>query len=209
MMEKKVFVLAFILVMLSGCVPIKEEVPPVGIPSSEDLAKAEYCNADVECICGGIDKFSGKCFIGNIAYYDRYVDSSKQCPDFCSGIAGNLEVKCVDNKCIQTVGCISDVDCRKGESCNRGKCVSPSSSKPLFGECKADSDCSKQGCSGQLCRSASAEPIMTTCEYRPEYDCIKMIDCGCVDGRCAWSKNAEYEKCVEEARNSVPLDPIV
>ncbi|NIO44072.1 MAG: hypothetical protein GTN36_00760 [Candidatus Aenigmarchaeota archaeon] len=55
-----------------------------------------YCNFDEDCACG-IHKETSDCFYGNKAY----VDTSQQCPDFCTGIAGNLIIKCVNNKCIQ------------------------------------------------------------------------------------------------------------
>lgn len=59
-----------------------------------------FCEKDSECVCGGIDRNTGECFVGNNWYYDRFVDKTQQCPDFCTGIAGNLEVRCVDNKCV-------------------------------------------------------------------------------------------------------------
>jgi hypothetical protein len=29
------------------------------------------------------------------------IDASQPCPDICTGIAGNLEIVCKDNQCIQ------------------------------------------------------------------------------------------------------------
>ncbi len=61
------------------------------------MTKAEMsCVQDDDCACGRNIK-TGKCFYGN----KDYVDTKQQCPDFCSGIAGNLEIKCVSNKCSQ------------------------------------------------------------------------------------------------------------
>jgi len=59
-------------------------------------ANTTFCNNDVDCACG-TNIETGKCFYGNI----RYVDISKQCPDFCTGIAGNLKIKCINNECKQ------------------------------------------------------------------------------------------------------------
>ncbi|MEM4648014.1 MAG: hypothetical protein QXO12_01740 [Candidatus Pacearchaeota archaeon] len=53
-----------------------------------------FCQTDSDCACG-IDKETGECAYGNKAY----IDTSKQCPDFCTGIGGNLRVKCVNNLC--------------------------------------------------------------------------------------------------------------
>ncbi len=67
-------------------------------------------------------------------------------------------------------------------------------------ECVTDDDCIKGGCSGTICQSKDAPPVFTTCEYVPEYDCYKGIECRCVDGKCDWGKTEEFDKCVEEAR---------
>lgn len=65
-------------------------------------------------------------------------------------------------------------------------------------ECVSDSDCGVGGCSGQVCTAASeAAGVITTCEYRAEYDCLKLTGCGCVNGKCAWKETADYKACVE------------
>jgi len=71
-----------------------------------------FCNVDADCTCGGIDTQTNDCFIGNKLYASRYVDFSQPCPDFCSGIAGNLETRCVNNQCASVsrrlVACTED-----------------------------------------------------------------------------------------------------
>ncbi|MBI2140860.1 eight-cysteine-cluster domain-containing protein [Candidatus Woesearchaeota archaeon] len=68
-------------------------------------------------------------------------------------------------------------------------------------ECSTDSDCGVGGCSGQVCTTAAeAEGLITTCEYRAEYDCLKLTSCGCVEGRCGWIENPVFEKCLQESR---------
>lgn len=68
-------------------------------------------------------------------------------------------------------------------------------------ECGTDSDCGAGGCSGQVCTTAAeAAGIITTCEYRAEYDCLKLTSCGCVEGKCAWKENADYRTCFENAK---------
>ena len=54
------------------------------------------CRVDTDCACGK-DTETGACFYGN----KQFVDASQQCPDFCSGIAGNLEIKCINLVCTQ------------------------------------------------------------------------------------------------------------
>lgn len=76
---------------------------------------------------------------------------------------------------------------------------------PLGGEraslrCAEDSDCVTGGCSGTICQHKDTEPIMTTCEFKPEYACYKQIKCGCIDGKCVWDKTAEFDDCVEDLR---------
>jgi hypothetical protein len=56
----------------------------------------KYCSKDSDCACG-VNIKTKSCFAGN----KKYVDITKQCPDFCSGIVGNLTTKCVNNLCKQ------------------------------------------------------------------------------------------------------------
>jgi len=57
-----------------------------------------------------------------------------------------------------------------------------------YGSCNIDSDCRAGGCSGQLCRSNSEDPMVTICDYKECYDASKYnLECGCVDSKCQWS----------------------
>ncbi|MFH1126888.1 MAG: hypothetical protein V1718_02145 [archaeon] len=62
------------------------------------MASETSCEKDEDCACG-VHKTTGDCFYGN----RDYVDTDKQCPDFCTGIAGNLKIRCIENICTQTV----------------------------------------------------------------------------------------------------------
>jgi hypothetical protein len=53
-----------------------------------------FCISDFDCDCG-VNKITKECFVGQ----KEFVNNSIQCPDFCSGIAANLEVKCIKNQC--------------------------------------------------------------------------------------------------------------
>ncbi|MDD5171684.1 MAG: DUF333 domain-containing protein [Candidatus ainarchaeum sp.] len=55
-----------------------------------------YCAENSDCACG-VHKTTRQCFYGN----KDYVDVSQQCPDFCNGIAAHLQIKCVQNRCLQ------------------------------------------------------------------------------------------------------------
>jgi len=69
-------------------------------------------------------------------------------------------------------------------------------------ECSIDSDCITGGCSGTICQSKDTEPIFTTCEWREDYRCYTLINCGCDNGKCEWQKTNEFDGCVEKARES-------
>lgn len=80
-------------------------------------------------------------------------------------------------------------------NCDNGKCIRVEQDI----ECKADDDCITGGCSGTICQSKSEEPMMSTCEYKPEYACYKQINCGCIGGKCKWDETEEFKECVGNA----------
>ena len=87
-----------LMIVLAGCETPKRPVAPIK-PDITQLPTEDsktFCSIDDDCICSGKDK-DGSCFLGNKDYYETNVDKEKQCPDFCGGIAGNLEVKCDEN----------------------------------------------------------------------------------------------------------------
>ena len=63
-------------------------------------APRDYCETVDDCACDGFDTKNNACFVGNKKYYDAYVNKTQDCPDFCTGIAGNLITKCIKNKCV-------------------------------------------------------------------------------------------------------------
>jgi len=68
-------------------------------------------------------------------------------------------------------------------------------------ECSQDSDCATGGCSGQVCGvKGKVEGIVTTCEWKDEYSCLKKTSCGCVDGSCRWKETREYKDCMAKLR---------
>ena len=67
----------------------------------------------------------------------------------------------------------------KGDFCGRS----------TFGQCASDSDCIRDGCSKQVCRSIKEGAVFTTCEWRDCYDPAKYnMRCKCAEGRCQWTK---------------------
>ena len=54
--------------------------------------------------------------------------------------------------------------------------------------------CFKTGCSGQVCAD---EDVITTCEYRPEYDCYKAAKCERqANGKCGFTDTPELRRCL-------------
>lgn len=58
--------------------------------------------------------------------------------------------------------------------------------------------CKKTGCSGQVC---SDQEVMTTCEYKTEYECYKKATCERqANGDCGFTPTAELNACLRKAR---------
>ena len=55
-----------------------------------------YCEQDSDCACGRLIS-TGDCFFGQ----KEFVNTSQQCPDFCTGIAAHLQIKCENYQCLQ------------------------------------------------------------------------------------------------------------
>lgn len=91
--------------------------------------------------------------------------------------------------------------CQSEDANNTTNTTSPPDYK-LETECAGDDDCAVAGCSGQICANAEeASGIITTCEYRDEYSCLKYTTCGCIGGSCAWVDTEEYASCLEGIKN--------
>lgn len=65
-------------------------------------------------------------------------------------------------------------------------------------ECSSDVDCFTAGCSAQLCVPESQKGTITTCEMRPEYECLKYTSCGCNEGKCGWAQTSNYTSCISQ-----------
>ena len=58
--------------------------------------------------------------------------------------------------------------------------------------------CIKTGCSSQVC---SDEEVMTTCEFKPEYECYKKAACERQkNGECGFTQTPELLACLKRAR---------
>lgn len=77
----------------------------------------------------------------------------------------------------------------------------PAPTEPAPTEPGSDqSACAPTGCSSTVCAPVG-EDVITTCEYRPEYDCYKQATCERQPGGdCGWTPNAELDACLAGAR---------
>lgn len=96
-MKKFIFFFFVFSVFIIACTPQINEVTPQD--DGGRIASASWCQVDEDCTCGGIDQNTGDCFVGNLAYQKEFVDMSRDCPDFCAGIANHLVTKCVNSVC--------------------------------------------------------------------------------------------------------------
>jgi len=122
-MRKFVFVFAALIFFISACAVVPQPRGPMPAFCTEEakicpdgsavgrtgpncefapctLGGKDYCETDEDCICDGIDTQTGNCFVGSRNYYDLFVNQEQDCPDFCTGIAGDRGTKCVNAKCM-------------------------------------------------------------------------------------------------------------
>jgi hypothetical protein len=76
---------------------IKEQyIPGADSSPAEEPDPEKACSTDSDCACGR-HTITNQCFYGNA----EYVDTTQQCPDFCTGIAANFEIRCISSECRQ------------------------------------------------------------------------------------------------------------
>jgi hypothetical protein len=60
--------------------------------------------------------------------------------------------------------------------------------------------CIKTGCSKEIC---AEEEMMSTCDYRPEFECYKKAACERqADGNCGFTKTKEFNSCLIRSKRS-------
>ena len=82
-----------------------------------------------------------------------------------------------------------------GEECDDGNFTSRDGCEP---DCTArpNTPCVITGCSSHVCADRH---IITTCEFRCEYACVRLTTCEVqADGNCGWTTNAAFEACIAE-----------
>ena len=67
-----------------------------------------------------------------------------------------------------------------------------------MGQTASTKPCMRTGCSGQVC---SDQDVMTTCEYRTEYECYKKAQCERqTNGECGWTQTPELKSCLNRRK---------
>jgi hypothetical protein len=87
---KQSYYIALAVVLIVGILLFLSYVGVKTVPEDK------RCENDGDCACG-TNVIDGSCFYGN----KNFVDEKWQCPDFCTGIANNFAIKCVNNECMQ------------------------------------------------------------------------------------------------------------
>ena len=181
----------------------KKDVPPACV-HDEDCAKGEVCH-EGECV--EKEKPPSECVItgcsGELCAHsptqstceakDWYVclEYSK-CGNFgvddkCSWTETEAFVACMQQFIDPPEGCKSDGDCAMGEKCIEGDCVKK----------EEPTECIISGCSGEIC---AAEPMGSSCEWKPEYECLQFTKCGYFgpEDTCGWKMTDAYWLCLKE-----------
>jgi len=66
---------------------------------------------------------------------------------------------------------------------------------------EAPGRCIRAGCSGTICVDEKDEPIITTCEFRPEYACYREAICERQENEeCGWTQTTELTECLVEEK---------
>lgn len=88
------------LALLGGCARQNTTInAPQGEPKQTAPEISEKsCQADGDCACGRRVE-TRECFFGNAKYVDPNL---KPCPDFCGGLDGKMQTRCVNGECKQS-----------------------------------------------------------------------------------------------------------
>jgi eight-cysteine-cluster-containing protein len=174
---------------------------------------AQPCSVAPACDVEGavcVDNYCGGC---NAEFYDGFGNAVCQAPAGCSSDADcSADSWCrqraepaTGSECVPFAGegqtCGGFRPASSFERCGPGLiCDTPDFVADAPGICRrgcaSDADCTRTGCSGQLCAS---EPRITTCEFRPEYACFgdpRITTCGCRDGACGFDPTPELDQCL-------------
>lgn len=99
-----------------------------------------YCERDSDCACGR-HITTGNCFYGQ----KEFVNTSEQCPDFCTGIAANFEIKCTQNQCTHVNALAKKCNDYTAETCPASCVVCPPCAVCSSISCQTGEFCTRIG----------------------------------------------------------------
>lgn len=126
------------------------------------------------------------------------MEEAMQCPD--GSYVGRVGPNC-DFEACPIVSTTTDlVACTmEAKQCPDGSYVGRQGPKCEFAPCPTSSvknDCAVGGCSGTLC-GEPGEDLISTCEYKEEYQCYKQAVCERqATGKCGWTQTDEFAACL-------------
>jgi hypothetical protein len=114
-------------------------------------------------------------------------------------LCGKLEKPEDKENCIYIVAYSSKNKtlCEKLNETNRKLCEQNIGEKiepQIIKNCEVDSDCKIFGGSNQYCLPKNTTDLFAN-ETSPFESCFKLVECGCVQGKCTFKKNNEYYTC--------------
>ena len=174
------------------CVPVEPPPPPAGCLSDLDCGDGEVCDLSMmEC-------WDYPCWAADGSGAPPPSDMPVPWCGECYGVCVPAEPP--------PLMCESDADCPDGMLCTDLACPAidcgpdDASCPPCVGVCEdapppPPDTCMISGCSGQIC---AAEPMATTCEWLPWYECLALSSCGTYgpDGGCGWELNDAFLDCM-------------
>jgi eight-cysteine-cluster-containing protein len=112
-----------------------------------------------------------------------------------TGCGGSV---CADRNVITTClfrpedECFADAVCKRQRGGECGFTITPEVEKCLE---RVRNPCMTTGCSGEVC---AAESVITTCAFRPEFECYQSATCEKQpDSTCAWTPTPELTACLD------------
>lgn len=178
---------------------------------------AQPCSVAPVCDVEGavcVDNYCGGC---NAEHYDAFGNAVCQAPAPCSADSDcaadrwcrPVAAPGTGSECVPFAGegescgglrpASSFERCAPGLLCDTPDFIADAPGVCRVQQCASDADCSRTGCSGQLC---SNESVITTCEFRPEYACFAdpgVTTCGCREGLCGFDPTPELSQCLDSA----------
>lgn len=117
-------------------------------------------------------------------------------PGLVHSIIGHCYGPCVNPSACLPMVCGDDGTCPDPFKCEPRLCDADGNCKPGMCAYPDDNPCLRTGCTRELC---APEPVVSTCEWQPEYACYPVAACEPQDdGQCDWSITPEFEQCIAE-----------